>query len=83
MTAEEFLARFTDKSIMLTGEGLVFYKDKFANPNVSVLDEKFWNPSAANVHKLGWESAKNNQFANPLTLIPNYIRGPDAIVKQR
>lgn len=82
MTAEEFLSRFTDKPIVLTGEGLVFYKDKFTGPNVSVLDEKFWNPSAANIHKLGWHKAQNGEFSDPLTLIPNYIRGPDAIVKQ-
>jgi tRNA threonylcarbamoyladenosine biosynthesis protein TsaB len=82
MTAEEFLAQFTDKPIMLTGEGLVFYKDKFAHKNVSVLDEKFWNPSAANVHRLGWHKAQLGEFADPLTLTPNYIRGPDAIVKQ-
>jgi tRNA threonylcarbamoyl adenosine modification protein YeaZ len=82
MTAEEFLSRFTDKPIVLTGEGLVFYKDKFAGPNVSVLDEKFWNPSAANIHLLGWQLALQNKFADPLTLTPNYIRGPDAIVKQ-
>lgn len=81
MTAEDFVSRFTDKPIMLIGEGLVFYKDKFASKNVRLLDEKFWNPSAANVYKLGWELAKNGQFADPLTLIPNYIRGPDAIIK--
>ena len=83
MTAEDFLARFSDKPICLTGEGLVFYKDKFAHKNIRVLDEKFWNPSAANVHKLGRQLAMQNQFADPLTLTPNYIRGPDAIVKQR
>jgi tRNA threonylcarbamoyladenosine biosynthesis protein TsaB len=91
MTAEEFVSRFTNqptcgeqsRTISLIGEGLVFYKDKFTNPNASVLDEKFWNPSAVNVYKLGLESAKNGQFADPLTLTPNYIRGPDAIVKQR
>ncbi len=83
MTAEEFISRFTDKSITLTGEGLVFYKDKFAHKNIRVLDENFWNPFAANIHKLGWELAKDGQFADPLTLTPNYIRGPDAIVKQR
>jgi tRNA threonylcarbamoyladenosine biosynthesis protein TsaB len=83
MTAEDFLAQFSGKPITLAGEGLVFYKDKFAHKNVSVLDEKFWNPSAANIHKLGWELAMNGQFADPLTLTPNYIRGPDAIVKQR
>ena len=83
MTAEEFLAQFTDKPIILTGEGLVFYKDKFAHKNIRVLDEKFWNPSAANIHFLGWQLANQGQFTDPLTLTPNYIRGPDAIVKQR
>ncbi|MGA2070064.1 MAG: tRNA (adenosine(37)-N6)-threonylcarbamoyltransferase complex dimerization subunit type 1 TsaB [Sedimentisphaerales bacterium] len=83
MTPEEFLARFSDKLTALIGEGLVFYKDKFTNPNIRVLDEKFWNPSAANIHRLGWQLALQRQFADPLTLTPNYIRGPDAIVKQR
>jgi tRNA threonylcarbamoyladenosine biosynthesis protein TsaB len=82
MTAEVFLEQFSDRSIALTGEGLVFYKDKFAHKNISVLDEKFWNPSAANVHKLGWHKALLGEFADPLTLIPNYIRGPDVTVKQ-
>ena len=83
MTAEDFLARFTDKPIILTGEGLVFYKDNFAHKNIRVLDEKFWNPSAANIHRLGWQLVLQCQFADPLTLTPNYVRGPDAIVKQR
>jgi tRNA threonylcarbamoyladenosine biosynthesis protein TsaB len=83
MTAEEFLAQFTDKPIILTGEGLVFYKDKFTHKNICVLDEKFWNPSAANIHLLGWQLANQGRFADPLTLAPNYVRGPDAIVKQR
>jgi tRNA threonylcarbamoyladenosine biosynthesis protein TsaB len=82
MMAEAFLAQFSDKPIAIVGEGLVFYKDKFTHENIRVLDEKLWNPSAVNVHKLGWESAKNGQFAEPLTLIPNYIRGPDVTVKK-
>jgi tRNA A37 threonylcarbamoyladenosine modification protein TsaB len=82
MTAEDFLARFTDKPIALIGEGLVFYKDKFAHKNVIVLDENLWYPSAANVYKLGFEKAQKGEFSDPLTLTPNYIRGPDAKVKQ-
>ena len=82
MTAEEFLARFSDKPTALIGEGLVFYKDKFAHKNIRVLDEKFWNPSAANIHLLGRQLALQNQFSDPLTLTPNYIRGPDVTVKQ-
>ena len=91
MTADEFLDRFAScgKPIALIGEGLVYYKDKFNDPAVRVLDEKFWNPSAANVHRLGWQKAcpsgrraRLGDFADPLTLTPNYLRGPDAKVKQ-
>jgi tRNA threonylcarbamoyladenosine biosynthesis protein TsaB len=80
MTAEEFLARFTDKPISLIGEGLVYYRNNFNAPNLRILDEKYWNPSAANVHKLGWQKAIAGEFADPLTLVPNYIRGPDVKV---
>jgi len=76
LTDNEFLERFTDKPVALTGEGLVFYKDKFAHKNVCFLDEKFWYPSAEGVHKLGLELAKQGQFADPLTLTPNYLRAP-------
>jgi tRNA threonylcarbamoyladenosine biosynthesis protein TsaB len=80
MTAEEFLSRFTEKPIALIGEGLVFYKGKFAHKNVRVLDENFWNPSAAGVHKLGWDKARLGDFADPLILTPNYLRQPDVKV---
>jgi len=82
MTAEAFLAQLSNQPISLIGEGLVFYKDKFSNASVRILDEKFWNPSAANVYRLGWEKAKLGDFADPLTLTPNYIRGPDVKIKQ-
>jgi tRNA threonylcarbamoyl adenosine modification protein YeaZ len=82
MTAEAFIDRFTNQPISLIGEGLVFYKDKFAHKNIRVLDEKFWNPSAANIHLLGRHKAQLDEFADPLTLTPNYIRGPDVTVKQ-
>jgi tRNA threonylcarbamoyladenosine biosynthesis protein TsaB len=84
MTAEEFLAQFADntKPIALIGEGLVYYKDKFNAPAVRVLDEKFWNPSAAKVHRLGWQMAGRGQFVDPIAITPNYLRGPDVKVKQ-
>jgi tRNA threonylcarbamoyladenosine biosynthesis protein TsaB len=82
MTAEEFLSRFTDTSIALIGEGLVFYKDKFTGNNVRILDEKYWNPSASSVYRLGLQKARRGEFSDPLTLTPNYIRGPDVKAKQ-
>jgi tRNA threonylcarbamoyladenosine biosynthesis protein TsaB len=81
MTAEEFLARFADKPIVLIGEGLVYYKDGFKSQNLKILDENYWTPSATNVHKLGWQKALRDEFADPVSLVPNYIRGPDAKIK--
>ena len=79
MAAEEFVGKFGDKSrpVWLLGEGLVYYKDKFKGDGIRFLDEKYWNPRAANVHKLGWEKALAEQFADPLTLQPTYLRKPD------
>jgi tRNA threonylcarbamoyladenosine biosynthesis protein TsaB len=79
MTAERFVEKFGDKSrpVWLLGEGLVYYKDKFKGDGIRFLDEKYWNPRAANVHKLGWEKALAEQLADPLTLQPTYLRRPD------
>ena len=79
MTAEEFIENCGDKSrpVWLLGEGLVFYKDKFKDEGIRFLDEKYWNPRAENVYKLGWEKALAGQFADPVTLQPTYLRRPD------
>jgi tRNA threonylcarbamoyl adenosine modification protein YeaZ len=78
MTADEFLDQFTGKAepIWLLGEGLVYYKDKFKVPGVEFFDEKYWAPKAAKVHSLGWQKAQAEEFADPLTLTPNYLRKP-------
>ena len=78
----ELRDRFAGKPMALIGEGLVYYKDKFNDPAARVLDEKFWNPSAANVHRLGWHKAQLGDFADVIALTPNYLRGPDAKVKE-
>ena len=82
LTADEFLGRFTDKPVALIGEGLVYYKDKFNNPTVRVLDEKLWYPTAVSVHRLGFSKAQKGVFADPLTLTPNYLRAPDVKTSQ-
>jgi tRNA threonylcarbamoyladenosine biosynthesis protein TsaB len=84
MAAEQFLEKFagSDRPIALVGEGLVYYKSRFTSPNVRVLDEKFWNPSAANVHRLGWYKARVGDFTDPIRLTPNYLRQPDVKIKR-
>ncbi len=85
MTSSQFVQRFAagDKTISLLGEGLVYYADQFAGDRIELLDESCWYPRAENVYKLGTEKAKQGNFADPLTLTPHYLRGPQAVVKQR
>jgi len=84
MTPAEFLQNVPGPDpVWLTGEGLVYYKDRFAAPHVLFLDEQYWFPTAAAVYKLAAEQAKAGNFSDPLTLAPSYIRGADAIPKAR
>ncbi len=85
MTASEFLGRFAGgkEPVWLLGDGLVYYRDRFEAEGVRFIDEKYWSPRAAKVHLLGWQKAKQGQFADPLTLVPNYLRKPDVTLKQR
>jgi tRNA threonylcarbamoyladenosine biosynthesis protein TsaB len=80
MTASQFLERFATKQepIWLLGEGLLYYKDAFKAEGVHFLPEDYWNPKASKVHQLGWKKALSDQFADPLTLEPTYIRRPEA-----
>ena len=83
MTALEFIKLYSDADppIWLLGEGLVYYKDKFDAPGINILQENLWYPKASNVHKLGWHMSEKGQFADPLTLVPNYLRKPDVKTK--
>lgn len=83
MTISEFLDRFAspENPIGLLGDGLVYYRDRFEGDGVFVLDEQYWSPQANKVHLLGWQKALNGQFADPLTLTPNYLRKPDVTLK--
>ncbi|MGB2864049.1 MAG: tRNA (adenosine(37)-N6)-threonylcarbamoyltransferase complex dimerization subunit type 1 TsaB [Sedimentisphaerales bacterium] len=85
MTISQFLDRFDceAKPIWLLGDGLLYYKDKFQADSVHFFDEKYWSPRAGKVHLLGRQMALKEQFADALTLTPNYLRTPDVTVKPR
>ncbi len=60
--------------VHLLGEGLLYYRAKFAAPHISILPEEYWQPKASAVFALGREQARAGNFSDPLTLVPMYIR---------
>jgi tRNA threonylcarbamoyladenosine biosynthesis protein TsaB len=85
MTPSQFLDRFArdDKPIRLLGDGLLYYKDKFQAGGVHFFHEKYWSPGAGKVLLLGRQMALKEQFADAMTLTPNYLRKPDVTIKSR
>jgi len=85
MTPSQFHDRFAsqDKPIWLLGDGLLYYKDKFQAGGVHFFHEKYWSPCAGKVLLLGRQMALKGQFADALTLAPNYLRNPDVKIKSR
>jgi len=81
---ENFIENYTSdlKPIFLLGEGLLYYKDRFAHPNTVICPETLWYPSAANVHRLAYPKVIAGQFEPPQTLRPQYLRDPDAKPKR-
>jgi tRNA threonylcarbamoyladenosine biosynthesis protein TsaB len=70
--------------IALLGEGLDYHRDAlFTSPlpptvELTELPKPLWPATAANLHQLGYHRARQNQFSNPQTLLPLYIRLPEA-----
>lgn len=83
MAAPDFVRQFgKGDPIWLLGEGLVYYANLFVGENIHILDKDYWPAKAEKVHQLGWQSACQNRFADPLSLVPFYLRGPDAVPKK-
>lgn len=65
--------------IALLGEGVDYHRPAFAaHQNVVELPKELWPPRAATVHLLGYALAQQQRFADPATLLPTYIRLPEA-----
>jgi tRNA threonylcarbamoyladenosine biosynthesis protein TsaB len=77
----ETLALAQGAPIALLGEGLDYHRTAIASltaPNLNELDRSLWPPRAETVHRLGWIAADNGHFSDPHTLLPTYIRLPEA-----
>ncbi len=85
MRPEQFIEDFagSDKDIWLLGDGLLYYKERFRADGVHFFDKKYWSPRALRVYLLGRRMASIEEFADPLLLSPNYLRGPDVKVKTK
>ena len=66
-------------NVAFLGEGLVYYADKFKSPVSTILDEKCWPATAEGLCKTAQKMAQKQQFADPNTLTPFYIRRPEAV----
>jgi tRNA threonylcarbamoyladenosine biosynthesis protein TsaB len=78
ITPEQFKEKFDDEPIWLLGEGLLYYAKKFETDNIKILDKKYWSPRASNIFRIGSQMAAENKFADPVGLVPFYIRRPEA-----
>jgi len=83
MRPEQFIVDFaaSDRDIWLLGDGLLYYRKKFQARGIRFFEQNYWSPRASKVYLLGRQMAVRDKFADPLTLIPNYLRGPDAKIK--
>jgi tRNA threonylcarbamoyladenosine biosynthesis protein TsaB len=78
------LAR-TPRPVHLLGEGIPFH-EKFiskGDAHVNLTPTDRWRARASAVARIGIELARQNQFADPLTLTPIYIRRPEAEEKYK
>lgn len=85
MRPNQFVEEFgrQDRDMWLLGDGLLYHKDKFRSDGIRFFDDRYWSPRAAKIHLLGHQMAASGQFSEPLTLTPNYLRGPDVKLKTR
>lgn len=76
LSAGEFLKKFASRTepLWLLGEGLMYHKEKFKAEGIRFFDEKFWAPTAANIHLLGWHLAEKGCFTQAVELTPRYLR---------
>jgi tRNA threonylcarbamoyladenosine biosynthesis protein TsaB len=83
MSSEDFVKRFSGsrQPVWLLGEGLVYYAEAFEAEGIHIIEPAYWPADAKKLYKLGWEMAVGEQFADPITLTPFYLREPEAMEK--
>lgn len=67
-----------DSSCAVMGEGVLYHGDAIVSAGASILPETLFPPSAETVFRLGAERADQGRFEDRRTLIPTYVRPPEA-----
>lgn len=78
---EEAIARAAargESTVVILGEGIDYHRPALANPAAVELDRVLWPGRAQIVHQLGWRLAQRGEFTQPQSLLPLYIRLPEA-----
>jgi tRNA threonylcarbamoyladenosine biosynthesis protein TsaB len=73
---EEILSATRPTAII--GEGITFHREAVSASGAAVVDETLWQPRAAMVHCIGWRMAQRGEFTPARSLVPLYIRRPEA-----
>lgn len=73
----EFLAAQPHDCAVL-GEGLLYHRPAIEKSNRRILPELLFRPRAETVYRLGFDRAERGEFTDPRTLVPTYIRPPEA-----
>jgi len=60
------------------GEGVPYHRPAIESADRRILPESLYRPRAETVYRLGFDRAERGEFSDPRTLVPTYIRPPEA-----
>ncbi len=64
--------------LSFTGDGIESHREAIEAAGVTIVDRRWWRPTAANVLRLGWRMASAGEFTVAEDLTPLYVRRPEA-----
>lgn len=73
----DYLGR-QDPSCAVIGEGVAYHRPAVEASRMDILPETLWPPRAETVYRLGFTRAARGDVSNRRTLVPLYIRPPEA-----
>lgn len=79
VTAEQLLdlAAELQRPILLLGDGLLYHAKRVKGPQIEVMDQQYWSPSALNVFRLARLRAAQGLYDDPIELVPKYLMPPE------